>query len=278
MAADVSGDIFFVPHGGGPLPLMGDPGHAGVTAMMRGIGPALADCTAAIVVTAHWEAPQVSFSGGAHPDLVFDYYGFPPETYDYTYPAPGAPDLARTVAAHLADAGIDSDLDAERGYDHGTFVPMMLMRPDADLPILQMSLLASLDPAGHIAVGKALAPVLDAGVALIGSGLSFHNLRALLRGESVPEGDDVAFDDWLNETLSGPDLDGATREQRMTDWEAAPGARSCHPREEHLLPLHVCFGAAQAAGRETATNIFRDDLMGYRTSGFRWPAATKAAP
>ena len=271
MAGDkTTGDIFFVPHGGGPLPLMGDPGHAGVTAMMQGLGPALDGCRAAIVVTAHWEAPQVTFSSAGHPALVFDYYGFPPETYAYTYPAPGAPDLAREAAALLGDAGIGSDADGERGYDHGTFVPMMLMRPDADLPILQMSLLASLDPAAHIAAGKALSSLLGDGVALIGSGLSFHNLRALLRGEAIPEGDDVAFDDWLNETLVDSALDGAARETRMADWAAAPGARSCHPREEHLLPLHVCFGAAAAAGRDTAEVIFQGDLMGYRTSGFHW--------
>jgi 4,5-DOPA dioxygenase extradiol len=130
----MSREIYFLPHGGGPLPLMGDPGHQGIVDLMRGLGDRLAGRPAAVVVTAHWEAEAVALSGAERPPLLFDYYGFPPETYDYVYPAPGAPELARRAAALLGAAGLASRIDAERGYDHGTFVPMMLIRPEADTP------------------------------------------------------------------------------------------------------------------------------------------------
>lgn len=266
------GEIYFVPHGGGPLPLMGDPDHAVAAQTMRDLGPAIAGSKAVIVVTAHWEAEVVELSGAESPGMIFDYYGFPPETYEYSYPAPGAPALAVDVAARLNRAGIANRIDPERGYDHGTFVPMMLMDPDAAVPVLQMSILRSLDPAAHVALGQALSPLVNEGVSIVGSGMSFHNLRALLRGEAVQAGADTDFDNWLVETLCDPGLDQATREARMIAWAEAPGAIACHPREEHLLPLHVCFGASSAAGRH-ATTIFRDRLMGYMTSGFHWASA-----
>jgi aromatic ring-opening dioxygenase catalytic subunit (LigB family) len=265
----MSEQIYFLPHGGGPLPLMGDPGHKGIIDLMRVLGDRFTRCRAVIVVTAHWEMDVVAFSGAEQPSLVFDYFGFPPETYEYVYPAPGAPELAVRAVELLSAAGIDSRIDPERGYDHGTFVPMMLIRPEADIPILQMSLLASLDPAAHVAVGKALSPLLNDETTLIGSGLSFHNLGALLRGTPMSANEDRTFDDWLNETLLDPALGAAEREARLTAWAEAPGARFCHPREDHLLPLHVCYGAAAAAGL-TPTNIFRDHLMGFMTSGFYW--------
>jgi aromatic ring-opening dioxygenase catalytic subunit (LigB family) len=265
----MSDRIYFLPHGGGPLPLMGDPAHQGVIDLMHGLGERFAKCRAVIVVTAHWEADVVTFSGAERPSLVFDYFGFPPETYEYDYPAPGAPDLAARAAELLGAAGIAGRIDPERGYDHGTFVPMMLIRPEADIPILQMSLLASFDPAAHVAVGKALSPLLEDGIALIGSGLSFHNLGALLRGKPMPADEDRAFDDWLNETLLDPALGATERDARLAAWADAPGARFCHPREDHLLPLHVCYGAAAAANLRPA-NIFRDRLMGFLTSGFCW--------
>ncbi len=263
--------IYFLPHGGGPLPLMGHDGHRNLTAMMRGLGDEVAGSSAVIVVTAHWEEPVVTYSGAAHPPMLFDYYNFPPETYEYDYPAPGAPDLARDAQALLNVAGIKSAMNMERGFDHGTFVPMMLIHPDASIPVLQMSLLASLDPTDHIAVGKALAPLLDRNITLIGSGLSFHNLNVLLRGQALPDGKDRAFDDWLNATLTDSNLSEADRENRLACWADAPGARLCHPREEHLLPLHVCYGAASAAGYR-AEVIFREPLLGSMTSGFRWQA------
>ncbi|MEQ9489584.1 MAG: class III extradiol ring-cleavage dioxygenase [Alphaproteobacteria bacterium] len=263
--------IYFLPHGGGPLPLMGHDGHRSLTAMMRGLGDEVAGSSAIIVVTAHWEEPVVTFSGSAHPSMLFDYYNFPPETYEYDYPAPGAPDLAREAQALLKNAGIKSAMNMDRGFDHGTFVPMMLIRPEADIPVLQMSLLASLDPADHIAVGKALASLLDRNITLIGSGLSFHNMAVLMRGQETPAGEDKTFDAWLNETLTDSSLPETDREAHLAGWADAPGARLCHPREEHLLPLHVCYGAAAAAGGQAET-IFREPLMGSMTSSFCWQA------
>lgn len=263
----MSGGVFYLPHGGGPLPLMGDAGHAGMVALYHELAGAIAGSPAVVVVTAHWEAEHTMFSGAARPGMLFDYYGFPPETYTYSYPAPGAPALAERATGLLKAAGVEAGIDDERGYDHGTFVPMMLLRPEADVPVLQMSLLKSLDATQHIAVGRALAPLLADGIVIIGSGMSFHNLGAFLGGRRIPENADRHFDDWLNDVLVGSGHDADARAQRLANWVEAPGARACHPREEHLLPLHVCFGAASAAG-VTAGNIFREPLMGYMTSGF----------
>lgn len=264
------GQIYFLPHGGGPLPLMGDDSHQAIIALMRGMADQVAGSRAIVVVTAHWEAPVVHLSGAAEPPLLFDYYGFPPETYAYRYPAPGAPDLARQAGELLAAAGIASQIDTERGYDHGTFVPMMLIRPAADIPILQVSLLASLDPALHIALGRALSPLLQQDITVIGSGLSFHNLGAMMGRQTMTGSEDEAFDTWLNDTLI--DLPETKRATNLINWTDAPGARFCHPREEHLLPLHVCYGAASAAGF-APENIFREKLMGFQVSGFRWTAS-----
>lgn len=264
--------VFFIPHGGGPLPLMDHDSQQGLITLLRGLERQIARSRAIVVITAHWEAEIVHFSGASQPPLLFDYYNFPPETYDYVYPAPGAPDLAREASALLAAAGIKSVIDPERGFDHGTFVPMMLVRPLADIPILQMSLLASLDPDAHMALGRALAPLLKQDVTIIGSGLSFHNLGALLRGQPMTGSEDDAFDSWLGDTLTSPKRDDVQRARNLSRWSEAPGARFCHPREEHLLPLHVCFGAASAAGL-VCDNIFRDRLMGFMTSGFRWTTA-----
>ncbi len=275
----MSGQVHFIPHGGGPLPLMGDAGHKGIIALMRGMDAVVSGSRAIVVITAHWEADVVQLSGAAEPPLLFDYYNFPPETYAYEYPAPGAPDLARQASKLLTGAGIDNSIDLERGFDHGTFVPMMLIRPAGDIPILQLSLLSSLDPADHIALGRALSPLLTQGVTIIGSGLSFHNLGALMGGQTeagAGVGSDVGcedetFDTWLNETLVGSACSETDRSNRLIDWSTAPGARFCHPREEHLLPLHVCYGAASAAGLP-CENTFRDSLMGFKTSGFCWSA------
>lgn len=261
--------VFFIPHGGGPLPLMGDDGHKGLIALLRSLEDHVADSRAIVVVTAHWEAECAHFSGAATPSLLFDYYNFPPETYEYKYPAPGAPDLARQACALLSESGLNSHIDPERGFDHGAFVPMMLIRPAADIPILQVSVLASLDPADHITLGRSLAPLLDRGVTFIGSGLSFHNLGVLLGGRPETGGQDEAFDTWLNDTIVGPELSEAQRMDRLGNWSDAPGARFCHPREEHLMPLHVCYGVASAAGL-AGENIYREKLMGFMTSGFRW--------
>lgn len=267
------GDIFFIPHGGGPLPLMDDPGYARLAEMLQTLNGDVQCHKAIIVVTAHWETERPTLTRLAQPAMLYDYYGFPQKAYEIVYPAPGAPALADRVADALAAQGFDPAFDDERGFDHGVYVPMTLIRPEADIPILQMSVLESLDPAQHIAMGRALAPFIGEDIALIGSGFSFHNLGALTGRAKfdVAEGqaEAKAFHDWLDHSICSPQLGPDQREKALIDWASAPGARFCQPREEHLLPLHVCLGAAMAS-EMTASSIFGEPVKGYQTSGYRW--------
>ena len=266
--------VFFIPHGGGPLPLMDDPGYAQLAEMLKGLQADVARAKVIILVTAHWETEQPTMTVSEHPGMLYDYNGFPEETYRLKYPAPGAPALAKKVAETLSGHGFNAEFDQNRGFDHGTFVPMMLMRPEADIPILQMSVLSSLDPAQHLALGRALSPIIRDDTILIGSGFSFHNLKAL-QGR-LSEGDAetgkalaAQFHAWLDDAACDPELPADKRDRALIDWAAAPGARFCQPREEHLLPLHVCIGAAQAANM-TARKIFGEPVKGYQTSGYSW--------
>ena len=259
--------ILYIPHGGGPLPLLNDPGHAGLNRFLRAWPGRIKRPDAIVVISAHWEEPVVSITAGAAPDLYFDYYGFPPETYEYRYPAPGNPALAERVHGLLQRAAIESNLDKRRGFDHGLFVPLMLMYPEADIPCIQVSLAASLDAAEHVAVGKALAGLKNENLLILGSGFSFHNMQALMskRDDSI-DPRNREFEQWLAQTLSDPELDEAERERRIVTWEFAPHARYCHPREEHLLPLQVCYGTAQAA----AKTVFQETVSGFIASAYQW--------
>jgi aromatic ring-opening dioxygenase catalytic subunit (LigB family) len=262
--------VLFLPHGGGPLPLLADPAHAGLTRFMADIPARLGKPKAILVVSAHWEESQASVTSAALPELIYDYYGFPPESYQIRYPAPGAPELAARIGELLAAQNIAVHANPSRGFDHGLFVPLKLMYPTADIPCIQLSLLSSLDPAEHIRLGEALAPLSDEGVLIIGSGLSFHNLRAFFSEPTEKSvADSLAFDDWLRHTMTAGELDNKRRAERLRQWQQAPAARFCHPREEHLLPLHVCFGVAKARG-VSAQVVFNDRLMGMWTSGFLW--------
>lgn len=257
----------FIPHGGGPLPLLEDPGHAAMNAFLRAFPASIARPDAIVVISAHWEAPAIGITGAARPPLLFDYYGFPAETYEYRYPAPGNPALAGRIAGLLQAAGIESRIDPERGLDHGVFVPLMLMYPQADIPCLQVSLSTSLDAAEHLRIGRALSALRAENLLLLGSGFSFHNLQAIFGGGV--DGDDprnLAFEDWLAETCSSVELGEAERERRLVDWEQAPHARYCHPREEHLLPLHVCYGMAGGV----AETVFRQAVSGFVASAYLW--------
>ena len=266
---DTLSPVLYLPHGGGPLPLLGEPGHAALTAFLKDIPEALGEPAAILVVSAHWEEERPAITAAARPELVYDYYGFPPESYAIRYPAPGDPDLAEAVRALLDAGGFVPRLDDRRGFDHGLFVPLKLMYPAARIPCLQVSLLASLDPAEHIALGKALAPLRARNVLVIGSGMSFHNMRMLIAPDADSGGKDVAFDDWLGETCIGPTLSADARERRLVEWDRAPGARFCHPREEHLLPLHVCYGVA-CADTPVAEAVFSQHVLGQQVSGFLW--------
>lgn len=197
---------------------------------------------AILVVTAHWEANAFTVQGNPQPPMVYDYGGFPPETYQIKYPAPGAPAVADRVIELLSSAGLPHDRDDQRGFDHGTFVPMYVMYPHAQVPIVQMSILNSFDPELHLAAGRALAPLRDEGILIVGSGLpSYHDLSAMGPASQTPS---RVFDEWLTETMVS--LDGAERSSRLANWAAGPMARDAHPREDHFIPLLVAVGAAES--------------------------------
>lgn len=252
----------YIPHGGGPLPLLDDPGHSEMVTYLRGAEAELGRPSAIVVVSAHWEHPTPAITAGPNPELYFDYYGFPPETYQYTYPAPGSVELAERLAAGLATAGLSPVLDTERGYDHGMFVPLMLMYPAADIPVVQVSLIAGLDPMAHIALGQAIGSVVDDDVLVLGSGMSFHNMGAFGPGQDP---DNQAFDRWLDETCTG-EMSEDDRHTRLVAWEDGPAARYNHPREEHLLPLHVCYGI----GGTSAVRTFDGQVLGKRVGAYAW--------
>jgi aromatic ring-opening dioxygenase catalytic subunit (LigB family) len=259
----------FIPHGGGPCFFMDPPPndpHAwdAMAAHLRGIAASLpARPRAILVISAHWEMPRPTVASAERPALLFDYYGFPEHTYRLRYPAPGSPALAARVRTLLADAGIASDENAERGYDHGVFVPFLLAFPGADIPVVPLSLQADLDPAAHLAIGRALAPLRDEGVLIVGSGMSYHNLRRFWSTDAHDIEAAYAFDAWLAESIETPHA--ATRDARLEAWERAPGARSAHPRSEHLLPLMV---AAGAAGVDRGRRSYADRVFGKAVSGF----------
>jgi aromatic ring-opening dioxygenase catalytic subunit (LigB family) len=238
----------YIPHGGGPCffmePMPGlPPGYWDrMAAYLRGLVASLpAAPAAAIVVSAHWEAPRVTVGMAARHGLLYDYVGFPEHTYRLQYPARGAPELAQRVAQALESAGIAVDRDTERPIDHGVFIPFLLIDPAAGTPIVPLSLREGLDPAEHVVVGRALARFRDEGVLIVGSGMSYHNLRRLFRADAAADAAARAFDAWLAEAVAH--AEPAARAAALARWREAPGALECHPRAEHLLPLMVAAGA-----------------------------------
>lgn len=255
------------------MPIIGDGGRGGGpdSKMVKCLENLTAELPerprAVLVATAHWEERAPTITGGARPDLIYDYYGFPPEAYapHLTYSPPGAPDVAARAVELLKRAGFEGSQAAERGYDHGTFIPMKIAFPQEDVPITQVSLVCGLDPAAHIALGRALAPLRDEGVLVVGSGMSFHNMR----GFGAKSGEALAFDEWLQQTCvrdAGQGV-GDRRAGDLAKWASAPGGSFSHPREEHLMPLLVCAGAA---GDDACTRNFHADVFGVPVSGFRF--------
>jgi aromatic ring-opening dioxygenase catalytic subunit (LigB family) len=259
--------VVFLPHGGGPWPFV-DVGIgkkdelAALAGYLRSL-PSVPKTPpkALLVISAHWEESVPTVMNGAHPPMLYDYYGFPPESYTITWPAPGDPTLAARVRDLLAGAGFDTGADAERGFDHGTFVPLKVAYPDANLPTVQLSLKTGLDPAEHLAMGRALAPLRDEGVFIVGSGMTYHNLRAF-GPQAAPVSE--AFDAWLRETAGLP---REARDQGLTRWSSAPAARLAHPREEHLLPLMVVAGAA---GEDRGARAYDGTILGLRISAYHF--------
>ena len=247
--------IVYFSHGGGPLPILGDASHKAMVEFMRQLPSRLRKPDAILVISAHWEESMATLTGAPKPPIFYDYYGFPDAAYEITYPVPGSPDLANRIASLLIENDISARVD-----------PLKLMYPRADIPSLQLSLLRGLDPAAHIALGKALRELRLENILVVGSGFSFHNMSAFSwHGIDTPDPYNDTFQNWLIEVCTGP-INQSEREQRLIEWEQAPSARYCHPREEHLLPLHVCLGMAD----EPASTIFDDYILGKRAVAFLW--------
>lgn len=246
---------YFISHGGGPWPWIVDqmPGDwTLLTESLRSIPVEIGRTPKAVLcVSAHWETDEFTVQTNPHPPMVYDYGGFPDFTYSLQYPAPGSPEVADRIVQLLDGAGIAVRTDAERGFDHGMFAPMYVAWPEADVPILQLSILHSYDVEAHLAVGRALAPLRDEDVLIIGSGFSFHNLRLFGPAGQEPS---RQFDEWLADTMlrSTP----ADRTERLLRWESAPSARVAHAAEDHLVPLFVAVGAAEG---EDAVRIYHED-------------------
>lgn len=266
-AMSTKAKALFISHGGGPLPLLGEPGHAEMVKTLQQLSHQLEKPKAIIVVSAHWEAEPIEVISQEQPSLYYDYYGFPPESYEIQYPCKGNPELAQKVIKAGEAQGIAIKANLERGFDHGLFVPMKILFPEADVPCIQVSLNSNLDAQTHLKLGEILKSVLDDDVLLIGSGFSFHNMRSFFKPQSHEEIElNMAFENWLTETMTSPHLSKEERRTRFIEWDATKGARYCHPREEHLLPLHVCYGAMQ----QSASRAMRLPILGVSSSMYLW--------
>ncbi len=267
--------VYFIPHGGGPWPFMDFPaGPDGkkpwgdLDAFLKGLDAEIGRRPKAIlVVSGHWERePVPTVSTAAHPGMLYDYSGFPEETYRLSYPAPGSPEVARRAKALLETAGIPAAEDATRGYDHGVFVPLMVAYPDADVPVVMISLKNTLDVESHVAIGKALEPLRDEGVLILASGMSYHNMRMFFRDTPEHRQQAVRFDDWLSQTVEI--ADPGERAARLATWDRNPDALACHvPDHDHLVPLFVAVGAA---GADAGRHVFRGEFRGKPYSGYRF--------
>jgi aromatic ring-opening dioxygenase catalytic subunit (LigB family) len=264
----------FIPHGGGPCFFMNwdppDTWHRMAEYLRRVPDDVRVRPRALVVISGHWEEKVVTIQNNPAPPLLYDYYGFPESTYQITFPAPGSPEIAARISELLKSAGIECAYDNMRGFDHGVFIPLKVAFPKADVPIVQVSLLASMDPAEHIRLGQALAPLRDEGVLIMGSGMSYHNMqtfRSHMHGGSGLASDvgSQRFDDWLEQILTRTKPNERVAE--LTRWDKAPAARDAHPREEHLLPLHVAVGAAV---NDPGRRMLKDVVMGAVESAFQF--------
>mmetsp|Transcript_21583 Transcript_21583/g.33530 ORF Transcript_21583/g.33530 Transcript_21583/m.33530 type:complete len:273 (-) Transcript_21583:126-944(-) len=256
---------YFVSHGGGPWPWMAsqETAYAVMKNSLEDLGAAHTP-RAVLMVSAHWEEDDVTIMTSSQPPMFYDYYGFPKNTYEIVYPAPGSPDVAEEAEQLLAKAGFKVMKNRERGFDHGTFVPMAIMFPEANIPLFQVSILRSYEPAAHLAMGRALAELRDKGVLIVGSGLSFHNMRMFNPSGTIHSEE---FDEWLHHSLVS--LSPEQRTDAMLKWESAPSARVCHDREDHLVPLWVALGAAEG---EKASRIYHESKVmgGITVSSYRF--------
>jgi aromatic ring-opening dioxygenase catalytic subunit (LigB family) len=260
--------VYFLSHGGGPWPYVD--GMRQLFARTEREFKALPDRLpakpkAVLVITGHWEEDAFTVSTAEHPPMMYDYGGFPEHTYRIQYPAPGSPALAARVKRLLLNIGLPVAEDPQRGFDHGTFVPLVLMYPDADVPVVMLSLKSTYDPEEHIRVGQALASLRDEGVLIMGSGMTYHNMNGMGRNDSTPVAE--AFESYLGWAIAQSDW--KVRNDLLIHWENAAGARLAHPREDHLVPLMVVAGAAQEdSGRHVFVDrAFKVPMASYEFGG-----------
>ncbi|WP_201547168.1 DODA-type extradiol aromatic ring-opening family dioxygenase [Psychrobacter sp. Pi2-1] len=265
----VSQPVLFIPHGAGPCFFMdwqpADMWYE-MAMFLKSISARLPERPKAIlIISAHWQTAEFSITAGKQPDLIYDYYGFPEHTYSLTYPALGAPALAEQVSRLLTEAEVGNQQDAERGFDHGVFIPLKLMFPEADIPVVQLSLRHDLDPQAHLDAGQALASLRTEGVLIVGSGMSFHNMRGY--GDTSFTEPSERFDEWLTNTLES--VDSNKRLAALTNWKNAPHALDSHPlgAEEHLLPLMIAVGAA---GCDKGHKIYSQQVLKTQLSAFQF--------
>jgi aromatic ring-opening dioxygenase catalytic subunit (LigB family) len=259
----------YIPHGGGPCFFMEWPDDPHTWDQMgdflRQLGDSIPRPKAIVVISAHWETAEFTVTSHPQPPLLFDYYGFPAHTYELKYPAPGSPELALRIQELLSAADIPCHADAQRGFDHGVFIPLLLVYPDADIPIVQLSLKTGLDPNIHLRAGQALSSLKDEGVLIIGSGMSFHNMQGFFKGGFAHPSQQ--FDQWLSAAIVQTSIEA--RNSMLSEWVNAPGALASHPRSEHLLPLMVSAGAA---GDQIGRKIFETQVKDSTISAFSFGA------
>ena len=251
----------FVNHGGGPLPLLGqDPGIASHLGDVRKTWLPKEPPSSIVVFSAHWESDPIKITSSIKPSLYFDYYGFPKEAYDIKYPVPGSPTVANKIHTLLTQAGIPCEKTDDRGLDHGVFVPLLLMYPEAEIPVVQVSLHSDLSPKSNFELGEALRSLRQENVLFVGSGYTFHNMRAFFNPSEDIRQASIGFNNWLKQAVLGD-----SRRKELSAWKQAPHAQICHPREEHLVPLFVIAGLA---GDEASVKLIYDTDDTFAVSSY----------
>lgn len=261
MAEQVAPVVFFT-HGAGPLPALEEPSNAKLTAFLRSFEPQFDNVKGIVLFTAHWVNEEVTISSGTTHELYYDYEGFPPAAYEFRYPAPGDPDLAKEVQALLKAANVPTKLDPERGWDHGVFVPLLLAQPKADIPIVQVSIRSTLDAAEHIAIGSAVQSLREKGIAIVGSGASFHNMTVAMeaiKSKKPMVQSSIGFEGAVRAACLLPKKE---RNERLAQWEYFPNARYNYPddgSEDHFMPLCI---ASSAGGDGPGQLVYEDVFLG----------------
>ncbi len=251
-------------HGGGPFPLTQDPAQLSVRKFLQELPKKIPTPKTILLISAHWEGSPIRILGKKEPNLFFDYYGFPKDLYNFKYPAKNNLELVSKISQLFEKNNISYKLDDSRDYDHGVFVPLLLMYPEANIPVVQISLLKGLDPLAHIKIGEALAPLRNEEVLILGSGSSFHGFFANLEEKLLVKHSEN-FDQYLNDLCTNKKYTGEERKQKLIEWRKAHSAKLAHPREEHLMPLMVNVGAADGAVGE---RIYEDYYMEFKMGAY----------